>query len=422
MRDKKPRRPETRKTPKASFVDIDETPQPTVTVVSQPPPAPRLRARLAPRRIISRPAPVEAEIDAPPPSSQRWKPWSPKRTMAVALAFGLLMTAGVLVRRGTGPDLHTKATHWLESLMGARSESVLAFGVTAPEPEKEAPKEVPAAERADAHLDRALHSPQIANGFMTIPPSFESADGAYDLMIHFNGNPDLIEESVGLAHVNAVVVILNLGVGSGVYEDLFSDTTMFPEVLRRVQVTMERRGLEHARLRRVALTAWSAGYGAVAKILEQPTLAEQVDSVILLDGIHTGFDYPGGPILERKLVPFELFARRAVEGKTFFLITHTEIPSGRYAGTHVTTDVLLRDVKAERKPGGVKPPMADLKSIIGVVPRDNVVPLEPLTVADKGNFHVRGYAGDQPANHSAHLIQISTIALPSLVEHWATRP
>ena len=59
-----------------------------------------------------------------------------------------------------------------------------------------------------------------------------------------------------------------------------------------------------------------------------------------------------------------------------------------------------------------------LRTPNGVIPQKKIVPLEPLTVADRGGLHVRGFAGDQPENHMSHLIQMSTVALPDLVKRW----
>ena len=106
---------------------------------------------------------------------------------------------------------------------------------------------------ADEHLSRQGRSP-IAGGLLTILPGFHSGDGAYDLVIHFHGNTDLVEESYARIPLNAVVVIMNLGNGSGPYEDRFANPLVLPEVLGRVQTTMEKRGLRTPKLDRLALS------------------------------------------------------------------------------------------------------------------------------------------------------------------------
>src|SRR5205823_5796428 len=113
-----------------------------------------------------------------------------------------------------------------------RSPASVPVAETSPSPALPVPEErgsepeivrtpSPAREPADAHLVRSWRAP-LAGGLLVFPPSFHSEDGTYDLVLHLNGNTDLVEESYGYAGLNAVVVILNLGVGSGLYEDRFA--------------------------------------------------------------------------------------------------------------------------------------------------------------------------------------------------------
>jgi hypothetical protein len=239
-------------------------------------------------------------------------------------------------------------------------------------------------------------------------------------VIHFHGNTDLVEESYDRIPLNAVVVIMNLGNGSGPYEDRFANPLALPEVLGRVQTTMEKRGLRTPALSRLALSAWSAGYGAVLRILEQPALASQVDSVILLDGIHCGYKPKTTELQLDRIAPFERFAREAIDHGKLFSITHSEItPIGNYAGTRATTDALLQLVGVARTPGGETPPPLALASIDGVIAKKSIRPLLPRSEAHSGGLHVRGYVGDQPEHHTMHLIEMSVTALPDLVKHWA---
>ena len=281
-----------------------------------------------------------------------------------------------------------------------------------------APAPAPPPERADEKLDRHGRSP-IAGGYLALTPDFASADGVYDLVVHFHGNTELVEESLAYARIGAVFVPQNFGVGSGPYETRFAEPTAFPELLGRVQAAMEKRGLAHARLGRVALVAWSAGYGAVLRILEQPALAEGLDAVILLDGIHIG-RVPGrrAPAVEQ-LAPYERFARWATQGRKLFTITHSDIAPDAYVGAHDTTDLLLRKLGVLRYAGGEEAAVPDLPAVQGVLSRQLRLPLQPLTLADRGKLTVRGYAGDQPEHHIYHLMEMASIALPDLAAWWA---
>jgi hypothetical protein len=313
----------------------------------------------------------------------------------------------------------------------ARATAALVVPALAAEPPHAEPKDVappPAApataplnEPADAHLDRSWRAP-LAGGLLVFPPSFHSEDGYYDLVLHLNGNTDLVEESFGYAGLNAVVVILNLGVGSGVYEDRFADPAAFDLILSRAQNVMTERGLENAHLGRVALAGWSSGYGGVVTLLNHEQVFDRIDAIMLLDAIHCGFDgwFPRR-LKSWQIEPTRRFAKKAVEGKAMLSITHSEIETYGYLNAHKTTDLVLEAVGLPRVPTSQAQPMPVLQSMVGVLPKAKMVPLTPLTEVHKGGLHVRGYTGTGPITHMLHLIQMSTTALPDLVERWKTR-
>ena len=277
------------------------------------------------------------------------------------------------------------------------------------------------APRADAKLARGGRTP-VSPGVLAIPASFSSSDGAYDLAIHFHGNTELVIDNFGAAGVNAAVLVINLGINSGVYEDRYANPDELKDLLSRTQRAMERRGLENAHLRRLALTSWSAGYGAILRSIENPTLFEMVDSIVLLDGLHARVLGDGDSKLDSKLdtmriEPFVKFARGAVAGNKLFVITHSEVQPPDYAGVRETTDALLAAVGVTRQPGGTSPEMPALTATHGV-PKSKIIPLEPRTEADAGGLHVRGFAGVTAEHHMAHLIRMATVGLPELSRRY----
>lgn len=400
--------------------------------------SPRTPLRAAPQHDLHAPGrsessvpPMETPIPPTAPSSSRrrlslhqtyeefvkprWKPWSLRKALLATAGFALAMGALVLV--APRMQLQNRA----QAIVAIISTPTIPLQAIVPEEKDpvDAPTSTLAAEdRADAKLERKGRSP-ISGGLLTLPSSFASADGAFDLVIHFNGNTDLVEESFNVAKINAAVVIMNLGVGSGVYEDRFNHPAMLPEVLERTRNTLEKRGLRGATLRRLALSAWSAGYGAVARILEQPAMVEKLDAVLLFDGLHCGYTTGTHELSPERLAPFERFVKQAALGKKLFSIAHSNItPDGTYAGTRVVTDALLKSVGVSRTKGGEEPRMPHLASMDGVLPKKSLRPLVPSTEAHLGGLHVRGYSGDQPEHHIMHLVQMSETAVPDLIHHW----
>src|SRR5262249_19639751 len=155
---------------------------------------------------------------------------------ALLAAAGLVVAAGTLVSLARSPRLSESTpkpgpaspAQIAAAAFVHQAQAAEPPATAAPAPAPAPPPAVaePPGEPADAHLVRSWRAP-LAGGLLTFPPSFHSPDGRYDLIIHLNGNTDLVEESYGYAGVNAVVMILNLGVGSGVYEDRFADPASF---------------------------------------------------------------------------------------------------------------------------------------------------------------------------------------------------
>ena len=107
-----------------------------------------------------------------------------------------------------------------------------------------------------------------------IPEGCRSVESPYDLVVHFHGAPTSLEPTYERSGIGGVLAIFNLGLGSGKYEDAFADKAAFDEALSRVgDVVAELCPGASQVQRRVALSAWSAGYGAIWKILDRQALA-----------------------------------------------------------------------------------------------------------------------------------------------------
>lgn len=276
---------------------------------------------------------------------------------------------------------------------------------------------VPPGERADAKLDRAGYTLASA-GALFVPSSFHSADGAYDLLIHFHGNAELVAESASAAGLDAVLLVINTGIGSASYERRYAYGSLLDYDLARVEETIAARGLESPRLRRLALSAWSAGYGAILRILDDPKDVERVTAVLLCDALHASFsDDRARTVDPERIAPFVRFAEQAVDGRKLFVMTHSEVNEFRYATTTETSSALLsalgvyRDRKTEWPD---RPPFPLARSVMS-----NERWLEQRTDARKGDLHIAGYRGFREDDHIAHLAQMSSTVLPELIAYWS---
>jgi len=145
-------------------------------------------------------------------------------------------------------------------------------------------------------------------------------------------------------------------------------------------------------------------------------MADRVDAVLVLDGLHIGYAPRDHSLDFERLAACERFARQASLGQKLLLITHSEIiPKGDYASTQETANKLLARLGVARAMGGEATEIPKLASLRGR-PMQRLV---PLSRADVGELHVRGYAGAQKDDHLMHLLQMSMIAVPHLVRYWS---
>jgi hypothetical protein len=257
-------------------------------------------------------------------------------------------------------------------------------------------------------FDPALDTPvrRVAPGsrVISLTAGCRAAQKPYDLLIHFHGAPPVLEAAFDKSGIDGVLVIYNWGIGSGAYEDPFAAPGMFNQVLTNITNGVRELCPTAAAPKRIGLSGWSAGYGAVWRILDRANDAAKVDAVLLSDGLHAGFV---GNERERNVNPaqmaaFELFADQAVADKRLFAITHSTIETP-YASTTETASYLLDAVGVDRIQVSMPGPRPDM---------------ELTSRADRGSFHVRGFAGQDKPAHANQLYAFGDLLLPYLRERW----
>jgi hypothetical protein len=175
-------------------------------------------------------------------------------------------------------------------------------------------------------------------------------------------------------------------------------------------------------VRRVALSSWSAGYGAISTILQLRRGTDPLDAVMLSDGLHCG-KLPERPSVlnHRQLAPFIQAAKRAADGQMLFALTHSEIDPIAYVGTRETASYLLDAVKSEhemKEQEPTAPAHLQLKSAVNAVEPSLEKKMEPVRDVRVGDLHVRGFRGQTREHHSAHLLQIGATLMPELAARW----
>lgn len=232
------------------------------------------------------------------------------------------------------------------------------------------------------------------------------ADGGFDVVLHFHGREPLRKEWVrameGSAS-DAVLVAVDIGIASEPYRETFRDPRTFGQVLLAVEAELQRRsGNPHAFAQNITLSAWSAGYGAIGQLLSQPMAQTRVGSVVLLDGLHAGFE--DASLNAERMQPFVDFAKLAAAGSRLMFVSHSSIRTPGYASTTQTARYLIWKV------GGRPQSTSSTAS--------DPMGLDRYATFSQGNFHVRGFVGSGASDHCAHLGLMRDVLNVHLQPFW----
>ncbi len=213
--------------------------------------------------------------------------------------------------------------------------------------------------------------------------------GALRLVVHFLGAAYVPEQAVARLGGDHIAAVVNLGAGSGVFDRAFADPAVYDSLLAGIRREAGAALGRPASFRSVTLVGFSAGHGAIRRILRDPAHFAAVDAVLLLDGMHTGYIpdgkvlYEGGQLDTTNLVVWERFAREALAGRKRFLVTHSAIFPGTFASTTETADWLLARLGLQRTP----------------VLRWGPGGMQQLSEAGAGRFRLLGFAGNSAPDH-----------------------
>ncbi len=232
-------------------------------------------------------------------------------------------------------------------------------------------------------------------------------DFGYDVLVHFHGH-NAMRMTLAQVAKGVSFVGIDLGNGSGPYSDEFASPDAWPALRESIENALRAHSQQpKAHIRHLGLMAWSAGYGAVNEILKRH--AEQIDAVVLLDGLHAGWDpsrttkrsvndVAAGPIQ-----PTLEYARRAALGEKLFIFSHSEIDPVTYPSTSLTAQFLLREL--------------EVPSNAASQPAGN---FGLLSSADQNGLHVWSYAGNDKPAHCTHLGHVERVVREILEPAWQT--
>ena len=231
-------------------------------------------------------------------------------------------------------------------------------------------------------------------GRLFVPGDFTARGESVPVLIHFHGDEGTVNRNFCAVGVQAVVINVTFKGLSSAYAKPFRDADLLSRILDEAMrhLRAERLAAPDAEWGPVCVSSFSAGFGAVRELLERPADFERIDGLLMLDSLYAGYEDENRPrrVADVLMKDFRRFAQAAADGDKTFILTHSYLVPGTYAGTHKTADDLIRHVGIARRTVDDRGPG----------------PMRIISRADWGRFHVFGCAGNDGQAHMQHLRQM----------------
>lgn len=222
-----------------------------------------------------------------------------------------------------------------------------------------------------------------------IPSTYYQRPGnVADVLVHFHGDPQTYWNNALYANLNAIVVTVNYSGLSSAYSTPFSNSSLFQQVVDEALAKVRQQSdiPDDLQWDKLAVSSFSAGYGAVREILKIATYRNEIDALLAADSLYATTAGDGTP-LDSQMVDYKTFASLAKNGQKTFLFSHSQVPTYTYESTQECGDELMQ--------------------YLGIAATSyNVNGLGTLNFyrrAEAGNFRLWGALGTDGDSHLEHL-------------------
>jgi hypothetical protein len=230
---------------------------------------------------------------------------------------------------------------------------------------------------------------RLSRGQLLVPRQDAADDsGQFVLVLHLHGNEPARRELIESGQ-HFVLYAITLGLNES-YAPLFAARGL-NKMVSEVEAALSAKVGKAMRAKHIALSAWSAGFVGVGAALAQPEGGREVEAAILIDGLHA----PRGDraAFTAQLKPFVDYAAQAARGEGFLFVSHSSIDPPGFASTTECAHYLISTQGG--RPQSVR--------------RSDPFGLELVEYFTRGDFHVRGYTGNDKPDHCAQLVLLREV-------------
>jgi hypothetical protein len=222
-----------------------------------------------------------------------------------------------------------------------------------------------------------------------IPSTYYQRPGSVaDVIVHFHGDPQTYWNNAKYANLNAPIVTVNYSGLSSAYSTPFSNSALFQSVLDQALAKAQQQSdiPDNLHWDKIAVSSFSAGYGAVREILKSTTYRNEISSLLTADSLYATTAVDGTP-LDSQMVDYKTFAGLAKAGSKTFIFSHSQVPTSGYESTVETANELMQYL-------GITPT---------AINTNGLGTLNFYRKAQTGNFHLWGATGTDGDSHLEHL-------------------
>jgi hypothetical protein len=222
-----------------------------------------------------------------------------------------------------------------------------------------------------------------------IPSTYYQRPGNLaDVIVHFHGDPQTYWNNAKYANLNTIIVTVNYSGLSSAYSTPFSNSSLFQSVLDQALTKVRQQSdiPDSLQWDKIAVSSFSAGYGAVREILKSSTYRNEISSLLTADSLYATTASDGTP-LDSQMVDYKTFAGLAKSGSKTFIFSHSQVPTSGYESTKETGDELMQYLGITAKS----------------INTNGLGTLNFYRSAQAGNFQLWGATGTDGDSHLEHL-------------------